>query len=178
VNLKIATALTQALSLIVCVMIARWYVGPWLRKQERADALIALLWVHVFRYVALQVYSAQQAGFPISDAARDRIVYGDMAGMLLAIIAISALRIRANWSIPLVWLLIAETLIDTVTNIADGIHEQLFGVANNVTWMVVTFYVPILMVTLGLTIWQLYSRNGEALEGSVSSAPIELRITS
>jgi hypothetical protein len=178
VELKIATALTQALSLIVCVMIARWYGAPWLRNQERADALIPLLWVHVFRYVALQVYSAQQAGFPISDSARDRIVYGDMAGMLLALVAIGALRRRARWSIPLVWLLIAETLIDTVSNIADGIHEQLFGVANNVTWMVVSFYVPILMVSVGLTIWQLYSRRGEALEHSASGAPFGLRRTS
>jgi len=121
------------------------------------------------------VYSAQQAGFPISDIARDRIVYGDMAGMLLALVAIGALRRRARWSIPLVWLLIAETLIDTVTNVADGIREQLFGAANNVTWMVVTFYVPALMVSVGLTIWQLYTRRGEALEHSVSSVPFELR---
>ena len=173
-DLKIATAIAQALSLLVCVMIARWYVVPWLRNQERANALIALLWVHVFRYVALQVYSAQHAGFAISDAARDRIVYGDMAGMLLALVAISALRSRARWSIPLVWLLIAETLIDTVTNIVDGIHEQLFGAANNVTWMVVTFYVPILMVSVGLTIWQLYARSGQALEHSASRVPLEL----
>jgi len=42
-NLKIAAALAQALSLLVCVMIARWYFVPWLRNQERANALIALL---------------------------------------------------------------------------------------------------------------------------------------
>jgi hypothetical protein len=117
------------------------------------------------------VYSAQHAGFPISDAARDRIVHGDVAGMLLAVIAIGALRNRARWSIPLVWLLVAETLFDTVTNVADGIHEQLFGAASGVTWMVVTFYVPLLMVSIALTIWQLYSRRGEALARSTFTAP-------
>jgi len=171
VNLKIAAALTQVLSLFVFVAIAKWYVVPWIRKQERADALVPLIWVHAVRYVALQVYSAQQAGFPISDTARDRIVYGDVAGMLLAMIAIGALRSRARWSIPLVWLLVAETLIDTVTNVTDGIRERLFGAANGVTWMVVTFYVPLLMVSMGLTIWQLYTRRGEALERSVSTVP-------
>ena len=177
-NLKIAAALTQTMSLLVFVMIARWYVVPWLKNQERADALVPLLWVHVFRYVALQVYSAQRAGFPISELARDRIVYGDVTGALLAIVAICALRSRAGWSILLVWVLVAETLIDTMTNVADGIHEQLFGAANNVTWMVVTYYVPLLMVSMGLTIWQLYTRRGEALERAVSAAPFELRRTS
>ncbi len=171
-NLKIAAALTQVLSLFVFVAIAKWYAVPWIRKQERADALVPLIWVHAFRYVALQAYSAQQAGFPISDTARDRIVYGDVAGMLLAMIAIGALRSRARWSIPLVWLLVAETLIDTVTNVTDGIRERLFGAANGVTWMVVTFYVPLLMVSMGLTIWQLYTRRGEALERSVSTVPL------
>lgn len=48
--------------------------------------------------------------------------------------------------------------------------------ANGITWMVVSFYVPLLMVSLGLTIWQLQSRRGEPLahslrgESSVSDA--------
>lgn len=169
-NLKAAAGLAQMSSLIVFVMMARWYVVPLIRSRGRADALIVLLWVHVFRYVALQVYSAQQAGFPISDGGRDRIVYGDLAGMILALVALVALRHRARWSIAWVWLLVAETLIDTVTNVTDGIHEHLFGAANGVTWMVVCFYVPLLTVSLGLTVWQLYSRRGEALAGPVSVA--------
>lgn len=171
-NLKIATGLAQAFSLLLFALIARWYVVPWIRNQDRANALVPLIWVHAFRYVALQVYSAQQAGFPISDSARDRIVYGDVAGMLLAIVAICALSIRARWSILMVWLLVAETLSDTVTNVADGIHEQLFGAANGVTWMVVTFYVPLLVVSIGLTVWQLYTRRGEALERPAFTAPL------
>jgi hypothetical protein len=44
----------QFISLFVYAMIAKWYVAHWLKARSRADALIALLWVHVFRYVALQ----------------------------------------------------------------------------------------------------------------------------
>jgi hypothetical protein len=46
------------------------------------------VWPHVFRYVALQAYSAQRAGFPISDAALTRLVYGDLAGAALAFVVI------------------------------------------------------------------------------------------
>jgi hypothetical protein len=162
-DLRAAAALAQLCSVVVFVTMARWYFVPWSRSQDRAAALIPLVWVHAFRYVALQVYSAQQAGFPISDSGRDRIVYGDVTGMILALIALVALRHRTRWSIPLVWLVVVETAVDTVANVRGGIREHLFGAANGVTWMVVSIYVPLLMVSLGLTIWQLYSRRGEPL---------------
>jgi hypothetical protein len=170
-DLKAALGLSQLISLIVFVTIARWYVMPWLRSQERATALIALLWPQVFRYVALQAYSAQHAGFPISDSGVNQIVYGDVGGMILALIAITALRHTARPAIPLVWLLVVATAVDTVLNVSGGIREHLFGAATGVTWMVVKLYVPLLMVSLGLTVWQLYSRRGEPLRRSIASPP-------
>lgn len=168
-DLKAALGLSQLFSLIVFVTIARWYVMPWLRSQERATALIALLWPHVFRYVALQAYSAQHAGFPISDSGVSRIVYGDVGGMILAMIAITALRHQARPALTLVWMLVIATAADTVLNVSGGIREHLFGTATGVTWMIVSFYVPLLMVSLGLTVWQLYSRLGEPLRRAVAA---------
>src|SRR5262249_13223721 len=54
-----AQAGAQLLSLFVYGLVARWYVAPWLGSLKRPNALIALLWVHVFRYVALMTFSAQ-----------------------------------------------------------------------------------------------------------------------
>ena len=162
-ELKIALGLAQLFSLVAFACIARWYVAPWLSNQQRATALIALLWPHVFRYVALQSYSAQHAGFPISDAGVARIVYGDVAGAVLALVAIFALRHKLRAGIAMTWLLLLMTIVDTVSNVTSGIRENLFGTATGVTWMVVAFYVPFLMVTLALTAWQLVSRYGEAI---------------
>jgi hypothetical protein len=164
-DVKAALGLSQVFSMIVFVTIARWYVMPWLKIQERATALVALLWPHVFRYVALQAYSAQHAGFPISDSGVNQIVYGDVAGMILALIAITALRHAARLAIALVWLLVIAAAVDTVLNVSGGIREHLFGAATGVTWMVVGF------VSLGLTVWQLYSRRGEPLRRSIAAAP-------
>jgi hypothetical protein len=121
--------------------------------------------------VALQVYSAQRAGFAISDSGANRIVYGDVGGMILALAAIVALRYRSRWSIPLVWLVVGETLFDSVTNVSGGIREHLFGAASGVTWIVVSFYVPLLMVTVGLTVWQLHTRRGEPLKRASADQP-------
>ena len=40
-----AQAGAQLITLLVFIALARWYVAPWLTKRQRADALIALLWV-------------------------------------------------------------------------------------------------------------------------------------
>jgi hypothetical protein len=158
-----AQAGAQLISLIVFGAIARWYVVPWLQSRERADALIALLWVHVFRYVALQVFSAQRGGFPISDGGAMDIVIGDMAGAAMAFIAIILLRYRVRAGVALAWLLAAETVYDTVENIRGGIHEHLMGAAGGVTWLILVYFVPMVIVSLVLMVWQLYSRRGEAL---------------
>jgi hypothetical protein len=168
-ELKAALGLSQLISLLVFATIAKWYVAPWIKTRERATALIALIWPHVFRYVALQAYSAQHAGFPISDAGLEQIVYGDVGGMVVAFAAIVALQHRARVAIQLVWLLIVATVADTVLNISNGVRENLFGAATGVTWLVVSFYVPLLMVSLVLMVWQLYSRRGEPLGASIAT---------
>jgi hypothetical protein len=165
--LQPAQAGAQLLSLVVFATMARWYVAPRLKTLGRADALVPLLWVHVFRYIALQAFSAQRDGFAISDAGLMEIVVGDVAGMVIAFAAIVALRHRARLGIPLAWLLVAETVFDTVTNIRGGIHENLMGAAGGVTWLILAFYVPLVIVSLALIIWQLYARRGEALDSAI-----------
>src|SRR5215468_3999733 len=66
-----AAGLASTLSFVVLLLMATWYVIPWLKSRSRADALTALLWVQAFRYVALQIFSAQKFGFAVSDGARD-----------------------------------------------------------------------------------------------------------
>jgi hypothetical protein len=163
-----AQASAQLLSLIVYAAIARWYLLPWLNGRPRGVALTALLWVQVFRYVALQVFSAQSTGFPISDQGAMEIVIGDVAGAAMAFAAIALLRAHVRLAIPLAWLLFAETAYDTVTNIRGGVREHLTGAASGVTWMILVFFVPMVVVSAALLAWQLYARHGEPLGGQAS----------
>jgi hypothetical protein len=158
-----AQAGAQLLSLFIFATMARWYVAPRLAKLGRADALVLLLWMHAFRYIALQAFSAQRDGFPISDSALMEIVLGDLGGAVIALAAIFALRHRMRIGIALSWVLVAETLFDTVSNIHGGMREHLFGAAGGVTWLILAFYVPLVIVSLVLLAWQLYARRGEEL---------------
>lgn len=164
--LQPAQAGTQLLSLIVFATLAIWYVVPRLKPLGRGDALTVLLWIHVFRYVALQAFSAQRTGFPISDGGLMEIVTGDGAGAVIAFATIAALRYRVSVAVPLAWLLVVETAVDTFLNIRGGIHEHLMGAASGVTWMILGFYVPLVLVSLALIVWQLVVRRREAIDGA------------
>ena len=128
-NLLPAQAAAQFLSLFVYATLARWYAAPWLTRISRADALAPLLWIHVFRYVALQAFSAQRDGFPVSDHGLMDIVVGDVAGSVIALATLFALRYRSRLAIPLAWLLVIETAYDTVGNIHGGMQEHLLASA-------------------------------------------------
>jgi hypothetical protein len=165
-NLVPAQAGAQLITLAIFITLARWYVAPWLEKRERTEALIALLWIHVFRYVALQIFVAQRDGFPISAGGALEIVIGDVGGAIIAFAAIILLRRRAVAGIALSWLLVAETATDTFLNIRGGIEEHLMGAASGVTWMILVFFVPAVIVSVGLLAWQLVSRRQEAISES------------
>jgi len=162
-SLTAAGILAMMLSFAACITAATWHVAPWLALRSRADALIPLLWVHAFRHVALQILSAQKAGFAVSDGLRDHILYGDLVGMILALLAISTLRSGLGIAIPLVWLFVAATALDLVNGSIGGMREGALGSAVGVTWLILTFYVPILYTSLGLVIWQLVRRRQETL---------------
>jgi len=63
----------------------------------------------------------------------------------------------------LVWVFVVETALHLVNSTIAGIHEQLFATASNFTWLILTFYIPLLWVSLGLVAWQLYSRRDEQI---------------
>jgi hypothetical protein len=162
-SLTLAAALATALNFGIFTLVAIWYVAPWLASRPRAVALSALIWVQVFRDIALQIFSAQKFGFLVSAPTRDMIAYGDLAGTILALISLIALRYRTRIATLLAWMLVLETVIDLLNGTIAGLNEQIFEKAYGVTWMILAFYVPLLWVSLGLTVWQLYSRRSETL---------------
>jgi hypothetical protein len=162
-TLTSAAALANVLNLVMFALIAVWYVAPWLVTQRRAEALTPLLWIHAFRDVALQIFSAQKFGLVVSDGARDQIAAGDVICTILALIAIVALRYRLRMAQLLVWVFVAEGALDLVHTSILGVREQLYESASAVTFLIVAFYVPLLWVSLGLVVWQLYSRRHQPL---------------
>ncbi|MEA2628532.1 MAG: hypothetical protein QOJ10_992, partial [Chloroflexota bacterium] len=80
---------------------------------------------------------------------------GDMATAVLALLALIALRRRMALAIPLVWLVLAVGLVDTVNAIVQSMRYSVFNDGLGVNWVIVTIYVPALLVSSVLIFIQL-----------------------
>jgi hypothetical protein len=165
-DLTAAALVAMILSFVVFGTAAGWYAVPRMRAVTLAAAITPLLWIHAFRYVALQLFSAQAFGFAVPDRTRDQIVYGDLIGMGLALATLYALRYQWRIAIPLAWVFVAATVLDLGNAAVMGIREGLFDKATDVSWLILTFYVPALWVSVVLVAWALWTRRGDPIASS------------
>ena len=147
------------LSLVAYVLIAFWYVVPRLSKLPLEAALVPLLWIHAFRILGGTILApgAVDAGVPMSF--RVMVGYGDMATAFLALLALIALRARFSGAIALVWLFIIVGMLDTINAIIQSLRYSVFNYALGVNWVIVTIYVPALLVSSFLIFMQLLNPN-------------------
>jgi hypothetical protein len=142
-------------SLVAYALIAIWYVAPRLAGWSREAALVPLLWVHVFRIVGGTILAPGSVDAAIPAAFRQMIGYGDMTTAVLALLALIALRVRFPGALVLVWLFLLVGTADTVNAIVQSLHYNVFTYALGVNWVIVTSYVPALLVSSVLILLQL-----------------------
>jgi hypothetical protein len=163
VNLTAAGLTATVISFAVAISAVVLVVGPWMNRQPLAVALSVALWIQVFRYVALQIFSALQFGFVVSASLANEIAWGDVAGALLALLALWLVRYRSAVARLVIWLLVIESVLDLGNATIGGIRERALETAHAVTWLNLTFYAPTLWVGVGVLVWQLVARRHEAL---------------
>ena len=70
----------------------------------------------------------------------------------------------------------AETIFDAITNIRGGVREHLMGAAGGTTWLILVFYVPAVVASVVLLIWQLFMRSGEMLDPAIDGKPRQRQV--
>lgn len=137
------------------------YFWPRLQSMERAEAQRAIATLHSFRFFGLVfilpgVTGNLPAGFATFAA------YGDFATGLLAMLALSTVRIR-----PLFWLfVVAFNAVGAIDIIVDYYHAIQFGVDVNpgefgTTYAIPIIYVPALLISHVAAFYLLARRQGE-----------------
>ena len=157
------------LSLVAYALIAFWYVAPRLSMLPREVALVPLLWIHAFRIVGGTILApgSVDAGVPMEF--RVMIGYGDLATAALALLALIGLRFRFRGAIALVWLCVVVGMLDTVNAIVQSMRDSVFAYPLGVNWVIVSIYVPALLVSSLLIFMQLLSPNRSRTENSPNS---------
>jgi hypothetical protein len=147
-------------ALVAYAVAAWWYLAPRLARLPREMALVPLVWIHVFRIAGGTILAPGAVGDAVPMDFRTMIGYGDMLTALLALVALIALRRRFGFAIALVWLFVAVGLIDTVNAIVQSMRYSVFNDALGVNWVIVTGYVPALLVSSVLIFIHLLRRPG------------------
>ena len=150
------------LSLAAYALIAFWYVVPRLSRLPREVALAPLLWIHAFRIVGGTILAPGAVDAAVPAEFRTMIGLGDLVTALLALIALVALRFRLRWAIALVWVVLAVGMLDTINAIIQSMRFSVFDHALGVNWVIVTMYVPALLVSSVLIFIQLRRRSTPA----------------
>jgi hypothetical protein len=143
------------LSLAAYSLIAFWYVVPRLSRLPRELALTPLLWIHAFRVLGGTILAPGAVGSGVPMEFRRMVGYGDLATAVLALIALIALRTHFSRAIALVWVCVTVGMLDTVNAIVQSIRFSVFNDVLGVNWVIVTVYVPALLVSSLLIFMQL-----------------------
>ena len=142
-------------ALAAYALIASWYGAPRLSRLPREVALVPLLWIHTFRIVGGTILAPGAVDAAVPMDFRTMIGFGDMATACLALLALIALRLRMPVAIALVWLFLAVGTVDTVNAIIQSMRYSVFMYGLGVNWVIVTAYVPALLVSSVLIFIQL-----------------------
>jgi hypothetical protein len=145
------------LSLVAFLLIGFWLVAPRLSKMPLGEALMPLVWVHAFRIVGGTILAPGAVDVGVPMEFRQMIGYGDLATAFLALVALIALRARFRGAIVLVWLCIVVGAVDTANAIIQSVRDNVFSYAIGVNWVIVTLYVPALLVSSLLIVIRLLS---------------------
>ncbi len=143
----VVLSIQATLSLIVFALIAVRYVLPGLSDLTLTNSLMPLLLVHTFRYAPLTLFVPGHVSTDIPTAAAATIAYGDLLSGILALISVLLLWRNVTGA---VWFALAFNIIgmlDIVNALMVAIQNNLYQYLSGVNWYIITFYVPLLIVT-------------------------------
>jgi len=156
----VALNIQTLFSLVAFSLIARWHVAPRLDARSREDALVPLLWVHVFRYAPLALYAPGQVDPLIPADVAAAVGLGDLVSAVAALVALVALRLRAKGAVALVWVFSVVGIADLVFATMKAVGAEMYRFPMGWNWYILNFYVPMIVVGHVMIIRYLLRRGG------------------
>jgi hypothetical protein len=155
-------ALEIASSVLLFLLIARWYGSPRLGPLSLRAALTPLLMLHLTRTLGLTmlVPGVMDPDLPRSFAVP--AAYGDLIAAVLALSSIAALRMRLRTALAVTWIFSLEGMGDLVNAFIQGIRVDVPSFELGAAWFIYTVLVPALLVTHGMVVARLvrHAREG------------------
>jgi hypothetical protein len=148
------------MGLVAWGVVVGMYVWPMLRRLQRADALRPLLVLHSFRFVGLAFVVPGVVSPDLPAAFARPAAYGDLVAAVLALLALASLR--SSFGAAVVWAFGLWGSADLIDAFYQGNHSGLQPGQLGAAYFIVTFAVPLLLITHGL-VFRLLLRNDDAI---------------
>jgi hypothetical protein len=149
------------MSLLVFVLLAKWYAWPFLSTRTFNTALLVLLSPFLLRYLGLMSLvpgvvdpGVTQSTFALYQA------YGDFIAFLLAFTAFTLVRFGQRQALSVVWVFNVFGFLDFLNSVVRG---SVFGTGGSLGafWYIPVVYVPFGLVTHCLIFLLLAKRSQE-----------------
>jgi hypothetical protein len=133
------------LSLIAYTLIGWWFVGPWLAKKPKDQALMILVLPHAFRHLGANLLAPGMAAPTLPVEFARATAAGDLLTVGLALLSLVALRVGWRGARAVVWVFNVVGTCDLLLNVARGAHLQVAGHLG-AAWYTPAFAVPGMLV--------------------------------
>lgn len=135
------------LSCLVYAIVVKWYVWPTLTRFTRNSALVALLFVHVFRYVGMTELVTGMVDPRLPKEFITSAAYGDLIAAALSLVAIFALRGTWRVAVPLVWVANTWGFLDLLNGLRGVVASNVPAFNLGSIWFVYTFFAPLVIAS-------------------------------
>ncbi len=132
--------------LLLLSLIAAWYVAPHLAKLPRQSALQILLLVQTFRHYGMMFLAEGATLRQLPPEFAYPAGLGDLTASVLALLSLVALRSRWSVTVPLLWILTVEGIIDLVNAVSLGLTTQA-PLGMGASYWIPTLFVPAMFVS-------------------------------
>ena len=155
-NSQALFGISVLMSLLAFGVVTKIYIWPRLRVMRRADALIAMVVPHTFRFIGLSFLIPGVVSPSLPSAFAAPAAYGDLVAAILAVVAAWTLSAGVSFAIPIVWVFNVWGAVDLLAAIYQGQIGVHIGPGSlGATYFIPTVVVPPLLVTHGLIFWLL-----------------------
>jgi hypothetical protein len=95
--------LSVLMSFVAFGIVTRIYIWPRLRRARLAEALVALMVPHTFRFIGLSFLIPGVVSRSLASGFSFPAAYGDLFAAILAVLAIWSLSARVRFATSMVW---------------------------------------------------------------------------
>ncbi len=144
-----------AMSFVVYILLARWYVAPRLGGLPLHEALMPLVFLHASRHIGLVFLQPTVVGPDLPAQFAQPAAWGDLLAALLALLTLFALRGRWSAALGLVWVFNIVGTLDLIYAVFRGVTLQ---VQLGAAYYIPVVVVPALLVTHAMIFGMLLRR--------------------